>query len=46
MIRSDLALALSTGFAPGIIAALDDREKATLWQLLEDYRDQQEQGRG
>lgn len=39
MTRSDIALALSTGWPPPVIDALDDRTKATLWDLLEDLHD-------
>jgi hypothetical protein len=46
VIRRDLALALSTGWAPPVIDALDDREKETLWELLHDQQDQMERRQG
>lgn len=39
MTRSDIALALSTGWPYPVVAALDDRVKATCWVLLEDDYD-------
>lgn len=39
MIRSDVALALSTGWPYGSVARLDDRIKATVWDILEDQQD-------
>lgn len=39
MIRRDLALALSAKLAPSEVALLDDRDKATLWVLIEDAAD-------
>lgn len=43
MIRSDLALSLSTGWAYPVVEALDDRLKATLWEIVEDERERQRQ---
>lgn len=39
MTRSDIALALSTGWPYPVIVDLDDEVKATLWDLLEDAAD-------
>lgn len=35
MTRRDVALALSTGWPYPLVADLDDRIKATAWELLE-----------
>jgi hypothetical protein len=37
--RSDISLALSTGQPYPVVARLDDRVKATMWDLLEDAED-------
>lgn len=40
MIRRDVALALSAGWPYHVVAELDDRIKATAWQLIEDAADE------
>lgn len=39
MTRRDVALALSTGWPYPVVAELDDRIKATVWQLLEEAQE-------
>lgn len=41
MTRSDLALALSTGWTWDVVQGLDDRIKATLWEMIDDERERQ-----
>lgn len=39
MTRRDVALALQTGWPYPVVETLDDRIKATIWQLIEESGD-------
>ncbi|WP_285904660.1 hypothetical protein [Paractinoplanes hotanensis] len=43
MTRRDIALAMSLTLPYDVVAAWDDRIKATHWDLLEDMRDRTEE---